>query len=150
MADAVLFRRTDANPDLPLPAYATAGAAGLDLRACLPDGPLDLPPGGQVLVPTGFYVALPPGTEMQVRPRSGLSLRHRILVPNAPGTVDADYRGEVMVGLWNAGDAPFRVEHGDRIAQAVIAPVLRPPVREADALPPTARGASGFGSTGRR
>ncbi len=141
------FKRLERN-DLPLPAYATRDAAGMDLRACLPDGPLSLAPGSVMLIPTGFVVELPPGTEMQIRPRSGLATRASILVPNSPGTVDADYRGEVKVALLNAGHAAFEVAHGDRIAQAVIAPVLRPSLVEDAALSETDRGEGGFGSTG--
>ncbi len=141
------FLRLPGN-DLPLPAYATPGAAGMDLRACLPDGPIRIPPGGVALVPTGFAVELPPGTEMQVRPRSGLATRAQLLVPNSPGTVDEDFRGQVHVALLNAGPRAFTVAHGDRIAQAVIADVRRPAIVEVDALSPTDRGAGGFGSTG--
>ncbi len=144
------FLRLPENRDLPLPAYATAGAAGMDLRACLPDGPIVIAPGRAALIPTGFAVALPPGTEMQIRPRSGLATKRRVLVPNSPGTVDEDYRGPVMVALMNCGDAAFTVEHGDRIAQAVVAAVLKPAIVETDALDDTARGAGGFGSTGVR
>jgi dUTP pyrophosphatase len=139
-----------AGNDLPLPTYATEGAAGMDLRACLPGGPVEIPPGEVALVPTGFRVALPPRTEMQIRPRSGLAARSRILVPNSPGTVDEDYRGEVKVALFNAGRTAFVVEHGMRIAQAVIADVRHPEIVEVDALPDTGRGAGGFGSTGTR
>jgi dUTP pyrophosphatase len=136
---------------LPLPAYETSGAAGMDLRACLPpdlriEG-LTLAPGARAAVPTGLAVALPAGVELQVRPRSGLALRHGVTVANAPGTVDSDYRGEVMALLVNLGDAPFTIFHGDRVAQAVIAPVLRA-VWEEGPLDATARGAGGFGSTG--
>lgn len=143
----VKFLRLPLN-DLPLPAYATVGAAGMDLRACLPDGPITLAPGAVVLVPTGFAVALEPATEMQIRPRSGLATKSRIMVPNSPGTVDEDYRGEVKVALWNAGNTAFVIAHGDRIAQAVIAPILRPQITEVDALDQTTRAAGGFGSTG--
>ncbi len=145
---AVRFLRLACNPDLPLPAYATAGAAGMDLRACLPDGAMRIEPGGLALIPTGFAVALPPATEMQIRPRSGLATRFGLLVPNSPGTVDEDYRGEIKVALLNAGRAVFEVAHGDRIAQAVIADVRRPEIVEATTLDETARGAAGFGSTG--
>ena len=144
----IRFMRAARNADLPPPAYATAGAAGMDLRACLPDGPVTLAPLRIALVPTGFHVALPPGCEMQIRPRSGLALKHGIVVPNSPGTVDEDYRGEVMVGLLNLGEQPFTIRHGDRIAQAVVASVLRLPLVETDRLDETARGAGGFGSTG--
>ena len=134
---------------LPLPAYATAGAAGMDLLAAVTE-PLLIPPGGRALVPTGLRIALPPGHEVQVRPRSGLALRHGITMPNTPGTVDEDYRGELQVILLNAGAEPFTVERGMRIAQAVVAPVLRATWREVDDLPGTTRGEGGFGSTGTR
>ena len=132
-----------------LPAYATAGAAGMDLLAAV-DAPLTLAPGERTLVPTGLKVALPPGYELQVRPRSGLALKHGIVLPNGPGTVDEDYRGELLVIVMNAGTAPFVVERGMRIAQAVLAPVVRAAWREVVALPETARGEGGFGSTGTR
>lgn len=141
------FQRLAGN-DLPLPAYATLGAAGLDLRACLPGGAIAIEPGLVVLVPTGFIVELPPSTEMQIRPRSGLAISASILVPNSPGTVDEDFRGELKVALLNAGREPFGVAHGDRIAQAVIAPVLRPSLVEVAVLSKTDRGSGGFGSTG--
>ncbi|MTW16836.1 dUTP diphosphatase [Rhodoplanes serenus] len=135
--------------DLPLPAYQSAAAAGLDLLAAVPaDAPLVLPPGGRALVPTGLALALPPGTEGQVRPRSGLAAKHGVTVLNAPGTVDADYRGEVQVILANFGDAPFVIERGARIAQLVVAPVLHVAIEETASLDDTARGAGGFGSTG--
>ena len=132
--------------DLPLPRYASEGAAGLDLRAALPE-PLLLTPGQRALVPTGLRIAVPTGYEAQVRPRSGLALRHGIVLPNSPGTIDSDYRGEVQVILWNAGPEPFGIARGDRIAQLVIAPVARVELEEA-ALDETPRGAGGFGSTG--
>ena len=132
--------------DLPLPSYATEGAAGLDLRAAV-GGRLVLGPGERALVPTGFRIAVPAGYEAQVRPRSGLALRHGIVLPNSPGTIDSDYRGEVQVILWNAGPEPFAIERGDRIAQLVIAPVARVELEES-ALDETPRGAGGFGSTG--
>lgn len=134
---------------LPLPAYATAGAAGMDLLAAV-DAPLTIPPGGRVLVPTGLAVALPPGYELQVRPRSGLALKHGIVLPNSPGTVDEDYRGELLVIVMNAGEAPFTIERGMRIAQAILAPVVRARWHEVQALPPSGRGEGGFGSTGVR
>lgn len=132
---------------LDLPSYATAGAAGMDLLAAV-TAPLALAPGARVLVPTGLRVAVPPGHELQVRPRSGLALRHGLVLPNSPGTIDEDYRGELQVIVMNAGDAPFTVERGMRIAQAVLAPVTRAAWREVAALPESARGAGGFGSTG--
>lgn len=133
--------------DLPLPAYATAGAAGCDLHAAV-EAPLEIPPGGRALVPTGIAVALPEGTEAQVRPRSGLALRHGVTCLNSPGTIDADYRGEVGVILANLGEAPFVVARGMRIAQLVVAPVARVAWDELAELPATLRGAGGFGSTG--
>ena len=132
--------------DLPLPSYATEGAAGLDLRAAL-GARLVLGPGDRALVPTGLRFAVPVGYEAQVRPRSGLALRHGIVLPNSPGTIDSDYRGEVQVILWNAGPEAFAIERGDRIAQLVIAPVAHVELVEA-ALDETPRGAGGFGSTG--
>ncbi|HEB91037.1 MAG TPA: dUTP diphosphatase [Deltaproteobacteria bacterium] len=134
--------------DLPLPEVSTGGAAGLDLRAAIPD-PVRILPGRRCLIPTGWHIALPPGYEAQVRPRSGLALRHGILVPNAPGTIDADYRGEIQVILLNAGEAEFEIARGDRIAQLVVAPVVRPEWIEVEALDSTERGAGGFGHTGR-
>jgi dUTP pyrophosphatase len=132
---------------LPPPSYATAGAAGADLRAALP-APLTIPPGGTASIPTGLRFALPEGYEMQVRPRSGLAARHAVTVLNAPGTVDADYRGEVRVLLINHGTEPFEIAHGDRVAQAVFAPVVLAAFEEG-AMDETARGEGGFGSTGR-
>ena len=132
---------------LPLPSYATEGAAGMDLIAAVTER-LVIPPGGRALVPTGLKIALPAGYELQVRPRSGLALKHGIVLPNSPGTVDEDFRGELQVIVLNAGEAPFTIERGMRIAQAVVSPVVRAVWREVDALPETARGAGGFGSTG--
>jgi dUTP pyrophosphatase len=135
--------------DLPLPAYQSAFAAGLDLYAAVPAGaPMVLAPGAYAMIPTGITVALPPGTEGQVRPRSGLAARHGVTVLNAPGTIDADYRGEIAVVLINHGGAPFEVTRGLRIAQLVVAPILRVVVGEAEQLDDTGRGAGGFGSTG--
>ena len=133
---------------LPLPEYATPGAAGLDLLAAV-DEELVLAPGARALVPTGIVLALPEGFEGQVRGRSGLALRHGILLPNAPGTIDSDYRGEVKVILLNAGADPFRIRRGDRIAQLVVAPVARVEWRETGRLPRSARSGGGFGHTGR-
>ena len=134
---------------LGLPAHATAHAAGLDLRAAVPEGePVVLGPGDYALVPTGLQVALPPGTEGQVRPRSGLAARHGVTVLNSPGTVDADYRGEVQVLLVNHGRRPFVVERGERIAQLVVAGYVPVRLVRVEALAETARGAGGFGSTG--
>jgi dUTP pyrophosphatase len=135
---------------LPLPAYATPHAAGMDLRAAVAeDAPLTLHPGDRRPVPTGIAVAIPPGFEGQVRPRSGLALRHGVTCLNSPGTVDADYRGEMMVILINHGPEAFVVRRGERIAQLLISPVVQAIWREADELDHTARGAGGFGSTGR-
>ena len=135
---------------LPLPSYQSAQAAGLDLVAAVPDkSPLVLAPGRHALVPTGLCIALPPGYEAQVRPRSGLAARHGVTVLNAPGTVDADYRGEIAVILINHGSAPFEIRRGERIAQMVIAAVARAELVSVAALPPTKRGSGGFGSTGR-
>jgi len=142
------IRRLPHAHDLPLPAYESAGAAGLDLRAALPDGPLRLEPGARLLVPTGLVLELPEGTEGQVRPRSGLALRHGVTLLNTPGTIDADYRGEVKVILINHGQETFTVAHGDRIAQLVVAAVLQAEIVEVEELTDTARGAGGFGSTG--
>lgn len=139
------------DPDLPLPRYATDGAAGMDLAAALP-GPdraaIVLAPLSRVAVPTGLALAIPPGFEGQVRPRSGTARDLGLTVLNAPGTLDADYRGEVLVLLVNLGDRPVRIEHGMRIAQLVIAPVARATLVPVATLPATARGAGSFGSTG--
>jgi dUTP pyrophosphatase len=143
----VEVKRLPHGADLPLPEYATADSAGLDLLAAV-DGDLTLLPGKRALVPTGLAIALPQGYEAQVRPRSGLALRNGVTVLNSPGTVDADYRGEVSVILANLGDAPFVVTRGMRIAQMVVAPVSRLRWSEVAELPDTARGAGGFGSTG--
>ena len=135
--------------DLPLPRYETEGAAGLDLLAAVPeDAPLSLAPGARALVPCGIVIALPEGHEGQVRPRSGLALKHGITVLNAPGTIDCDYRGEVSVLLVNHGERAFEVRRGLRIAQLVVAPVCRVAPLEAPSLSSTARGAGGYGSTG--
>ena len=133
---------------LPLPAAATAGSAGCDLAAAIEDE-LVLAPGQRQLVPTGFAIALPEGYEGQVRGRSGLALRHGIVLPNAPGTIDADYRGEISVILMNLGDEPFRIRRGDRIAQLVVAAVTRVAWEDVGGLDETPRGAGGFGHTGR-
>ncbi|MBN9453000.1 MAG: dUTP diphosphatase [Bosea sp.] len=144
---SVLLQRLSHGADLPLPAYETEGAAGLDLRAAIAT-PVTLAPGARALVPTGLAMQLPAGFEGQVRPRSGLALRHGITVLNAPGTVDSDYRGEVSVVLINHGSEDFTVTRGDRIAQLVIAPVSHARLSEVDMLSETARGAGGYGSTG--
>ncbi len=142
-----------ADRDVRLPAYATAGAAGADLRANLPveqrAAGLVLAPMARRIVPTGLRVAIPEGYEMQIRPRSGLALKHGITLPNTPGTIDCDYRGPLGVLLINFGTEPFAIAHGDRIAQAVIAPVSLARFAVVDALDDTARGQGGFGSTGR-
>ncbi len=143
------IRREPEAADLPLPAYATPEAAGMDLHAALPaDRPLTLRPGERALVSTGLRIALPSGYEAQVRARSGLAARHGIGIVNAPGTIDADYRGIVQVILINWGEAPFIIRRGDRIAQLVVAPVTRAQLVETDELEATARGEGGFGSTG--
>ena len=135
---------------LELPAHATVASAGLDLRAAVPEAePVTLAPGQFALVPTGLRVELPPGTEGQVRPRSGLAARHGVTVLNSPGTVDADYRGEVKVLLINHGREPFAITRGERIAQLVVARYVPVRFERAEALEETARGAGGFGSTGR-
>ena len=131
---------------LPLPAYATNGAAGMDVVAA---EDVTIPPGGRHAVATGFAMAIPPGYEVQVRPRSGLALKHGVTCLNTPGTIDSDYRGEVKVILANLGDAPFAVNRGDRIAQLVPAPVQPAELMVLETLDETTRGAGGFGSTGR-
>ena len=133
----------------PLPAYATPGSAGMDVRAYLPDGPIVLKPMARALIPTGLYMQLPHGYECQIRPRSGLAIKHGISLVNTPGTVDSDYRGEIGVGLVNLGSEPYTVQPGDRIAQLMVVPVVQPTVTVAEDLDETDRGAGGFGSTGR-
>lgn len=142
----VLVRRL--HPAAVLPQRMSEAAAGLDLAACLPDGPIRLAPGERRLVPTGIALAIPLGYEGQVRPRSGLALRHGLSIVNAPGTIDADYRGELKVILINLGAEPVELRHGERIAQLVVAPVAMAAVVEVDTLPESGRGAGGFGSTG--
>ena len=135
---------------LPLPAYQSAHAAGLDLLAAVPEGnSLVLAPGQRAMVPTGLAIALPEGFEAQVRPRSGLAAKHGITALNSPGTIDADYRGEIQVILINHGSEPFTIRRGERIAQMVIAPVIQVQLNAVDSLPETGRGSGGFGSTGR-
>ena len=143
----VAVTRLPGADDVPLPAYATKGAAGLDLRAVVAKE-LTLLPGDRALVPTGLSIAVPAGYEAQVRPRSGLALRGGIVLPNSPGTIDSDYRGELQVIVWNTGSEPFAIERGDRIAQLVLAPVARLEWDEVDRLPESTRGEGGFGSTG--
>ena len=142
----VRFKRLHAGAQLP--AYQTAEAAGMDLHACL-DASVTLQPGDLARIPLGWIMAIPSGFEGQVRPRSGLAAKHGITVPNAPGTIDSDYRGEAVVALINLGRTAFIVEHGMRVAQLVVAPVARVAVVEVDGLDETARGGGGFGSTGR-
>jgi dUTP pyrophosphatase len=143
----VRVARVPGSEDLPLPAYATPGAAGADLRAAVAR-PLRLAPGARVSVPTGLRLELPAGYEAQVRPRSGLARDHGVTLPNAPATIDSDYRGELHVLVWNAGSEPFEIRRGDRIAQLVVAPVARVEWEECASLGGTPRGAAGFGSTG--
>ncbi len=148
MADiSVSVQRLPHGADLPLPAYATAQSAGLDLMAAV-DAEITLAPGARQLIPTGLSIALPAGYEAQVRPRSGLALKHGITVLNSPGTIDADYRGEVKVLLINHGAENFLLKRGDRIAQMVVAPVTRIAWHVVDRLDETERGAGGYGSTG--
>lgn len=143
------LKRLPHGEGLPSPAYETDGAAGMDLRAALPEGEVvTLQPGERRLIPTGLSIAVPPGFEAQVRPRSGLALKHGVGCVNAPGTIDSDYRGEVGVILVNLGQQPFEIRRGDRIAQMVIAAHARAEWAEVEALSETARGAGGFGSTG--
>lgn len=146
----IRIKRLPHGEGLPLPAYQSAGAAGLDLVAAVPaDAPIVLAPGGRFLAPTGLILEIPAGFEAQVRPRSGLALKHGVTVLNAPGTIDSDYRGELGVILANQGDAPFAIARGDRIAQLVVAPVVQARFTLAEDLSETARGEGGFGSTGR-
>jgi dUTP pyrophosphatase len=145
----IAVQRVRVSPDpLPLPAYQTDGAAGMDLLADIP-APLDLEPGARALVPTGLAVEIPSGFEAQIRPRSGLAYRHGLTLLNSPGTIDADYRGEIRVLLINLGPEPVAVRRGDRVAQLVVAPVARARWREVAALAPTVRGSGGFGHTDR-
>ena len=137
------------HPAATSPQRMSADAAGLDLSACLPDGSVVLRPGERRLIPTGLALAIPSGFEGQVRARSGLALRHGLAILNAPGTIDADYRGELKIILVNLGDAPVEIHHGERVAQLVLAAVAMLAPREVDALPPAGRGTGGFGSTGR-
>lgn len=139
--------RLPANPDLPLPAYATDGSAGADLAACV-DAPLVIAPGASASVGTGLRIALPAGFEAEIRPRSGLAARHSLTLLNAPGTVDSDYRGEIRILLVNLGREPVTIRRGDRIAQMLVRPVSRARFREEASLPETARGERGFGHTG--
>ena len=147
MGITVHLSRLPENPDVPLPEYATEGSAGADLRACVAE-PVVIGPGERASVPTGFRMALPDGYEAEVRPRSGLAVRHGLTLANAPGTIDSDYRGEVRVLLVNLGAGPVTIRRGDRIAQVLVRPVTRAVFAESAALPETARGEGGFGSTG--
>ncbi len=149
MSVQVKVKRLPHGDNLPLPAYQSAAAAGLDLLAAIPSGStVVIEPGARELVPTGLAIELPEGCEAQVRPRSGLALKHGITVLNSPGTIDADYRGEISVVLINHGSAAFEISRGDRIAQLVIAPVTRAELVETVDISATARGAGGYGSTG--
>ena len=147
LSPTVSVQRLAHGADLPLPAYATAQSAGLDLMAAV-QGEVTLAPGARRLIPTGLAIALPAGFEAQVRPRSGLALKHGITVLNSPGTIDADYRGEVQVLLINHGAAPFVIRRGDRIAQMVVAPVTQIAWKPVSQLDETERGSGGYGSTG--
>jgi deoxyuridine 5'-triphosphate nucleotidohydrolase len=144
---AVQLRRLPHGADLPLPSYATQGAAGMDVCAAVTE-PVTIAPGRRALIPTGFAIALPPGYELQIRPRSGLALKHGIVLPNSPGTIDEDYRGEIQIIILNASDEHFTITRGMRIAQAVLSPVIRAAWQEVETLDETNRGTGGFGSTG--
>jgi dUTP pyrophosphatase len=143
-----ITRLSPSTSDVPLPAYATDGASGMDVRAAV-DGELVVSPKQTVLVPTGFAIAVPQGFEAQIRPRSGLAIKHQIGIMNSPGTIDADYRGEVRIILTNFGDTDFVIKRGERIAQMVIAPFIKAEWDERESLDATDRGAGGFGHTGR-
>jgi dUTP pyrophosphatase len=148
-----VLREDWADPDIPLPAYATPGAAGADIRAnLLPEARaagITLAPMARLIVPTGLRIEIPEGHEVQIRPRSGLALRHGITLPNTPGTIDSDYRGPLGVALVNLGAEPYVIAHGDRIAQMIVAPVVQVRFALVTALSETARGEGGFGSTGK-
>ncbi|MGD8844151.1 MAG: dUTP diphosphatase [Desulfobacteraceae bacterium] len=139
--------RPTRDTDIPLPRYMTSHAAGMDICAAV-EVPMVLEPGSITLIPTGFAMALPQGFEAQIRPRSGLAVKHGITIVNAPGTIDSDYRGEVKVGLINLGRVPYTIQRGERIAQMVIQQVFQPQVRQVEALDDTERNCNGFGSTG--
>ena len=150
MTPTIPIKRLPHAQGIALPAYETPGSAGMDIRAAVPDGePMVLKPGARDMVPTGLAFALPQGFEAQVRPRSGLAAKHGVTVLNTPGTIDADYRGEIKVILINHGTAPFVIKRGERIAQMVIAPVVQAALVPVATLSATDRGAGGFGSTGR-
>ncbi len=145
-----VIREEGADASVPLPSYETSGAAGADVRANLPEGEsIFLDPGQRALVPTGLRIEIPAGYEVQVRPRSGLALKHGITLPNTPGTIDSDYRGPLGVIVMNAGQDRFEVTHGERIAQLIVAPVVQATFELTETLGETERGADGFGSTGR-
>ncbi len=144
----IQLKRNETVADLPLPAYQTDLSAGVDLQAALPEGVLDLPPQERAAVPTGLFISMPEGVEAQIRPRSGLVLKTGLTVANAPGTIDADYRGEIKVILVNLGPKPVTIVHGMRIAQMVFCPVLKATFQLKDRLDDTSRGDGGFGSTG--
>lgn len=144
----IYLKQNEAASSLPLPAYQTDLSAGVDLQAALPDGPVTIAPMGRLAVPTGLFMAMPEGVEAQIRPRSGLALRQGLTVANAPGTIDADYRGEIKVLLINLGTETITIEHGMRIAQMIFSPVLKASFQRADELNDTLRGIGGFGSTG--
>ncbi|WP_170762364.1 dUTP diphosphatase [Ruegeria lacuscaerulensis] len=145
-----VIREEGSDPSITLPSYETTGAAGADVRANLPDRvSITLEPGQRALVPTGLRIEIPHGFEVQVRPRSGLALKHGITLPNTPGTIDSDYRGPLGVIVLNAGQEAFEITHGERIAQLVVAPVVQAAFEAVDTLSSTDRGAGGFGSTGR-
>ena len=148
MTRILVARTQDCDPNLALPSYETSLAAGADIRANLPQGPMTLDPGARQVIPTGLRFEIPPGFEVQIRPRSGLARKRGVTLVNAPGTVDADYRGEVGVLLINLGQEPVTFNHGDRIAQLVVAPVVQADFAAVDTLSDTDRGAGGFGSTG--
>lgn len=143
-----ISRLSPATRDVPLPTYATEGAAGMDVRAAV-EQEIAVRPHETVLIPTGFAMAIPPGFEAQIRPRSGLAIKHQVGILNAPGTIDADYRGEVRIILTNFGSTDFLIRRGDRIAQMVIAPYVKAEWEERESLDTTDRGAGGFGHTGR-
>ena len=145
---SILFERLPHGKAIDLPHYASQGAAGADVRAALTE-PVALVPMQRALIPTGFKMALPEGWEAQIRPRSGLAFNHGVTVLNSPGTIDADYRGEVKILLINLGQEPFIIRHGERIAQMIVAPAPQGDMIETDSLPPTRRGEGGFGSTGK-
>ena len=150
MSAQMQIKRLPHGEGLPLPAYETSGAAGMDLRAAVPeDAPVRLEPRERALIPTGLMIALPAGHEGQVRPRSGLAIKHGISLVNTPGTIDEDYRGEVHVPLINHGNEPFVVNRGERIAQLVVVPVTQVAIAEVEELDATERGSGGFGSTGK-